>query len=65
AGLPLGPTHGLCDARMVNLMGDDVEHSLALLQADPSAKLHLYGKSEARSGRKMGHINYLYANENG
>jgi 5-(carboxyamino)imidazole ribonucleotide synthase len=27
--------------------------------ADPSAKLHLYGKAETRPGRKMGHVNFL------
>lgn len=44
---------------MVNLLGDLWEHGepdwTAVLD-DPRAKLHLYGKSEARPGRKMGHL---------
>ena len=59
-GLPLGGTERLCDAEMVNLIGDDVrqweEHS-----KNPHAKLHLYGKEEARPGRKMGHVTILKA----
>ena len=59
-GLPLGNPARLCDAEMKNLIGDNVEQwSDALLQ--PNAKLHLYGKKEARKGRKMGHINFLKA----
>lgn len=59
AGLPLGPTHMTSPARMLNLIGEDVHQAHALLAADPAARLHLYGKAEARAGRKMGHINYL------
>lgn len=59
AGLPLGPTHLLQPARMLNLIGDDVHAAHRLLHAEPGARLHLYGKAEARPGRKMGHINYL------
>jgi 5-(carboxyamino)imidazole ribonucleotide synthase len=58
-GLPLGPTHLTSPARMLNLIGDDVHQAHALLAAEPTARLHLYGKAEARPGRKMGHINYL------
>jgi 5-(carboxyamino)imidazole ribonucleotide synthase len=44
---------------MVNLLGDlwgsgEPDWSVAL--ADPHASLHLYGKTSARPGRKMGHI---------
>jgi 5-(carboxyamino)imidazole ribonucleotide synthase len=55
-GLPLGST-GLTGshAEMVNLIGDDVAQAGALL-AEPGARLHLYGKHEARPGRKMGHV---------
>ncbi len=31
------------------------------LAAEPGAHLHLYGKNEARAGRKMGHVTYLSA----
>jgi 5-(carboxyamino)imidazole ribonucleotide synthase len=55
-GLPLGAT-GLTGARveMENLIGDEAEGWAAIL-ADPAAHLHLYGKGEARPGRKMGHV---------
>jgi 5-(carboxyamino)imidazole ribonucleotide synthase len=43
---------------MKNLIGDDVESWPALL-AEPGARLHLYGKAEARPGRKMGHVTRL------
>ena len=56
AGLPLGPT-GLTGraVAMENLIGDDVARVPALL-AEPGAHLHLYGKNDARPGRKMGHV---------
>ncbi len=54
-GLPLGATEPLADAVMTNLLGDDVMDWLGIL-SEPNAKLHLYGKAEARSGRKMGHV---------
>jgi 5-(carboxyamino)imidazole ribonucleotide synthase len=54
-GLPLGDPMRHSDAVMKNLIGDDVNDWLAIL-SDPDAKLHLYGKAEARSGRKMGHV---------
>ncbi|MFC3677963.1 5-(carboxyamino)imidazole ribonucleotide synthase [Ferrovibrio xuzhouensis] len=58
-GLPLGDGGRLCDAVMENLVGDEIDAWPALL-AEPNARLHLYGKSEARPGRKMGHVNRLY-----
>ncbi len=54
----------LCDPRphsacvMTNLIGEDAS-AWAELAADPEARLHLYGKAEARDGRKMGHVNWL------
>ena len=57
-GLPLGSPERHSDAEMTNLIGDDVESWLAIL-SDPGAKLHLYGKAEARAGRKMGHVTRL------
>ncbi len=56
--LPLGSPERHSDAEMKNLIGDDVERWLEILD-DPHAKLHLYGKSEARPGRKMGHVNRI------
>jgi 5-(carboxyamino)imidazole ribonucleotide synthase len=58
-GLPLGSTEMPRPAAMANLLGDiwsggepDWEAALAV----PQVKLHLYGKSEPRPGRKMGHL---------
>ena len=56
--LPLGSTAALGPAVMTNLLGDEVHNWLGIL-SDPKAKLHLYGKAEARAGRKMGHVNRL------
>ena len=57
-GLPLGSPARLCDATMLNLIGDDI-HNWEKYLGQPNAKLHLYGKSETRTGRKMGHVNFL------
>ena len=58
-GLPLGSTDLLRPAAMANLLGDVWENGEpnweAALQM-PEVKLHLYGKSSARVGRKMGHL---------
>ena len=55
-GLPLGAT-GLVSAgaTMDNLIGPDVDQLPGLI-AEPGAMVHLYGKGEARPGRKMGHV---------
>ncbi len=60
AGLPLGATDRHSDCVVENLIGDDISRSLALL-AEPNLVLHLYGKAEARPGRKMGHFTRLSA----
>jgi 5-(carboxyamino)imidazole ribonucleotide synthase len=57
-GLPLGSPARHADAVMKNLLGDEVLSWREIL-AEPTAKLHLYGKSEPRPGRKMGHVNRL------
>lgn len=54
-GLPLGSPERFADAVMVNLIGDDVARWADYL-AEPGLAVHLYGKSEARAGRKMGHV---------
>lgn len=59
AGWPLGSTTRHSDAEMFNLLGPDA-NAWAEIAADPGAMLHLYGKREARNGRKMGHINRLH-----
>ena len=58
AGWPLGPTGRHSDVVMTNLIGADVDHWPAIA-AESNAALHLYGKPEARPGRKMGHVNRL------
>jgi 5-(carboxyamino)imidazole ribonucleotide synthase len=55
AGLPLGSTVRHCDCVMENLIGDEIARAPALL-GEPNVMLHLYGKAEARPGRKMGHF---------
>ncbi|HEY0625894.1 MAG TPA: 5-(carboxyamino)imidazole ribonucleotide synthase [Allosphingosinicella sp.] len=58
-GLPLGGTAlAAPKVRMQNIIGDDVDAWHEIL-SDPAAHLHLYGKGEARPGRKMGHITFL------
>ncbi len=71
AGLPLGSPDRLCAAVMLNILGDvwfggDAnadrrEPDWMSVLAEPGAKLHLYGKTEARRGRKMGHVTCLGA----
>jgi len=62
ARLPLGDPSVHCPAVMVNLLGElweAGEPRWDRLLAHPQAKLHLYGKREARRGRKMGHFTVL------
>ena len=66
AGLPLGATDLLAPAVMLNILGDAWfaagvrrEPDWAAVLAHPGAKLHLYGKEEARPGRKMGHVTVI------
>ena len=70
AGLPLGSTRQLDPAVMINLLGDiwrpdaaggPHEPAWGRVLAHPGAHLHLYGKSEARVGRKMGHVTVVGA----
>jgi 5-(carboxyamino)imidazole ribonucleotide synthase len=71
ARLPLADTRQLAPVAMLNLLGDlwfeanedqAKEPAWNKVLAHPDAKLHLYGKSEPRIGRKMGHINCLGEN---
>jgi len=69
AQLPLGDSRLLSPVVMLNILGDiwfsekSGHHQKtppwSEILAMPSAKLHLYGKSEAKIGRKMGHINFI------
>ncbi|MFC5345386.1 5-(carboxyamino)imidazole ribonucleotide synthase [Brevundimonas staleyi] len=60
AGWPLGPTKAHAQVEMTNLLGDEVEQ-WSKLAAKPDQRLHLYGKAEARPGRKMAHVNRVKA----
>jgi len=57
-GLPLGSSARHADAVMTNLIGPEVARWRDLI-AEPGAKLHLYGKTSAPPGRKMGHVTRL------
>ncbi|MXO60597.1 5-(carboxyamino)imidazole ribonucleotide synthase [Altererythrobacter salegens] len=60
-GLPLGDTSlVLPNVEMTNLVGHDIEKANEILAA-PGLHLHLYGKGEARAGRKMGHVTRVWA----
>ncbi|HEY0878063.1 MAG TPA: 5-(carboxyamino)imidazole ribonucleotide synthase [Zeimonas sp.] len=68
AGWPPGDTRALASAVMINLLGDawygadsaaPREPDWSAVLQHPSAKLHLYGKRDARRGRKMGHVTVL------
>jgi 5-(carboxyamino)imidazole ribonucleotide synthase len=61
-GVPLGSTEFYKPAAMANLLGDlwsGGEPDWFSAMEDPNVKLHLYGKSEPKPGRKMGHITAL------
>jgi 5-(carboxyamino)imidazole ribonucleotide synthase len=61
-GLPLGSPDLIQPAAMANLLGhlwSDGEPDWSAALAFPDVKLHLYGKAEARHGRKMGHLTVL------
>lgn len=58
AGLPLGDGKRHSDVEMLNLIGADVSDMTPHLTA-PHTQVHLYGKAEAKPGRKMGHINRI------
>ncbi|HEY8595502.1 MAG TPA: 5-(carboxyamino)imidazole ribonucleotide synthase [Devosiaceae bacterium] len=56
-GWPLGDVMRLADVVMENLIGDEIES--VPQHMGPRSQPHVYGKTEARPGRKMGHINRI------
>ncbi|HAD32108.1 MAG TPA: 5-(carboxyamino)imidazole ribonucleotide synthase, partial [Methylophaga sp.] len=61
-GLPAGSPKLISPVVMINLLGDvwgNSQPGWDKLLNKPDIKLHLYGKREARAGRKMGHFNVL------
>ncbi|HSC59181.1 MAG TPA: 5-(carboxyamino)imidazole ribonucleotide synthase [Gemmatimonadales bacterium] len=64
-GLPLGDPRVLTPVTMINILGDvweGGEPDWGAALTDAGVKLHLYGKSHPRPGRKMGHLNVLGGN---
>lgn len=60
AGLPLPPATRHSDAVMKNLVGPDDLALWPQILATPGLIPHLYGKADARPGRKMGHVTHLF-----
>ncbi|MCO6179946.1 MULTISPECIES: 5-(carboxyamino)imidazole ribonucleotide synthase [Ciceribacter] len=60
ASLPLGDPRRHSDCVMTNLIGDDILQVPDWLSR-PDVLVHLYGKTESRPGRKMGHVTELTA----
>jgi 5-(carboxyamino)imidazole ribonucleotide synthase len=60
AGLPLPPAVRHSDAVMKNLVGPEEAALWPAILAQPGLIPHLYGKVEARPGRKMGHVTRLF-----
>ena len=58
AGWPLGDAAAHADAVMTNLLGDEV-HGWQDWAAQPATYVHIYGKAEAKPGRKMAHVTQL------
>jgi 5-(carboxyamino)imidazole ribonucleotide synthase len=58
AGWPLGDATAHSDAVMTNLLGDEIAQWRGFA-AKNATHVHLYGKAEARAGRKMGHVTRL------
>ena len=57
-GWPLGDGGRHSDVTMENLIGDDINR-IPQIARERNAALHLYGKADARPGRKMGHVNRI------
>jgi 5-(carboxyamino)imidazole ribonucleotide synthase len=57
-GWPLGDGSRHSDVEMLNLIGEDIDCVPELARQKHTA-IHLYGKAEARPGRKMGHVNWV------
>lgn len=57
-GLPLAEPLRHSNAVMTNLLGDEISN-LEAFHADPACHVYVYGKTEPRPGRKMGHVTRL------
>lgn len=63
-GWPLGSVRRHSDVEMINILGAEINDWKPFAD-DPDCCLHLYGKAEARPGRKMGHVNRLKRRHDG
>lgn len=57
--LPLMPVKLLQQAEMINILGEDLEQILHILPTIRNGYVHLYGKSQAKNKRKMGHVTFI------
>ena len=62
-GLPLVEVQLLNEAVMINILGEDMDGVFKALPQAENGFVHLYGKSEPKEKRKMGHITFIAANE--
>lgn len=62
-GLKMMPIKLLAPARMINILGEDMEHALASMPNLENGFIHLYGKEGVKSKRKMGHITFIASTE--
>ena len=58
-GYPLPQVDLLKPAVMINILGEHLEQALELNELEPAWHVHDYGKKEAKTGRKMGHVTIL------
>ncbi|MDH6365197.1 5-(carboxyamino)imidazole ribonucleotide synthase [Enterococcus sp. PF1-24] len=56
---PMPNVRLLSRALMINILGDELKETYQLIPEKPTWNFHYYGKAEAKSGRKMGHITIL------
>ncbi|HLR43020.1 MAG TPA: 5-(carboxyamino)imidazole ribonucleotide synthase [Pseudogracilibacillus sp.] len=58
-GVPLQEVKQLQKALMINVLGEDMDRALHALANNSEANVHLYGKTEAKEKRKMGHVTFV------
>ncbi|HLS65477.1 MAG TPA: 5-(carboxyamino)imidazole ribonucleotide synthase [Pseudogracilibacillus sp.] len=61
--IPLVEIEQLKRARMINVLGENMEKALRALTEMPEANVHFYGKKEAKAKRKMGHVTFVANDE--
>lgn len=62
-GLPIPSIDQLQPAVMINVLGEDMSKAINALTNHPRGHVHLYGKDEAKTKRKMGHITFIADSE--